>query len=413
MESPAPHCLLLACFASTFSFAYSPNVHDQLHTAAGPATLGMKWSSRCPRMDAPPDAAMFAKMLRSGVPVVFKNASTFAGHRLARWANTSELRRRFGHTEHEASVFHTAEVGRRMGLQPWDTDELGTVVLQPFKIVIPLASAIADASTEHVYFLEQQPLMDVTEEAERGVPGGVVQPEMFADLALPNWTKPFIRLSAVNLWLGRLLGNRPKESPLHFDPKDNLLLLLKGAKKFVFFAPSDSAALYPRYMATGFSADPRDPHYAKRGKLENVDMELDNPDEVITNFSPIDINAPNLTRFPRFAQAKPCVCTVRAGDMLFVPAFTWHNVFSWPDAEDRFNIAVNLWFGDNIALEQAHQLLINTLMGPQPRSPRHMFSQEQTVAAASIRRQAQVITDAAIDEDDVRSGDDDEDVNDD
>ena len=369
-------------------------------------------------MDAPPDAAMFAQMLRDGVPVVFRNASTFAGRRLAQWANTSELRRRFGHTEHEASVFDPAEAGRRMGLQPWDTDELGTVVLQPYRIVIPLEKAIADATEERVYFLEQQPLMDVSEEDERGVPGGVVQPEMFADVQLPEWTKPFMQLSAVNIWLGRLMGDRPKESPLHFDPKDNLLLLLKGAKKFVFFAPSDSAALYPRYMATGSSDDPRDPRYASREKLENVNMEFDNPNEVITNFSPVDINAPNLTRFPRFAEAKPCVCTVRDGDMLFVPAFTWHNVFSWPDSDDRFNIAVNLWFGENVALEQAHQLFINTLMGPQPRSPRQLFSHEQTVVAASARRQGKTTTAAdhsygnRVDEDDMRSGDDDDEKDD-
>lgn len=42
--------------------------------------------------------------------------------------------------------------------------------------------------------------------------------------------------------------------------------------------------------------------------------------------SPVDILAPNLTRFPKFAQASPLVCEIEAGDILFLPSFWWHEV---------------------------------------------------------------------------------------
>ena len=60
--------------------------------------------------------------------------------------------------------------------------------------------------------------------------------------------------------------------------------------------------------------------------------------------SPIDILNPNLERFPKFAQVKAMECTIRPGDILFMPAFWWHEVKSTPDTEQHRNLAVNFWY---------------------------------------------------------------------
>ena len=59
--------------------------------------------------------------------------------------------------------------------------------------------------------------------------------------------------------------------------------------------------------------------------------------------SPVDISLPDLERFPRFVEAKRTQCVLRPGDVLFMPAFWWHEVQSYPDREEKRNVAVNFW----------------------------------------------------------------------
>ena len=44
--------------------------------------------------------------------------------------------------------------------------------------------------------------------------------------------------------------------------------------------------------------------------------------------SPVDITAPDLARFPAFGDAAhtQLTCHAEAGDLLFLPAFWWHEV---------------------------------------------------------------------------------------
>jgi jumonji domain-containing protein 7 len=62
--------------------------------------------------------------------------------------------------------------------------------------------------------------------------------------------------------------------------------------------------------------------------------------------SPIDIEQPDVERHPRFAAATRVECEVREGDVLYLPAFWWHQVASSPscNASKPRNLAVNYWF---------------------------------------------------------------------
>ena len=65
--------------------------------------------------------------------------------------------------------------------------------------------------------------------------------------------------------------------------------------------------------------------------------------------SPVDIANPDLERFPNFARSHRLECVLRPGDVLFMPAFWWHEVQSYPDPKERRNLAVNYWWASGPA----------------------------------------------------------------
>lgn len=135
-------------------------------------------------------------------------------------------------------------------------------------------------------------------------------PELLQDIELPIYCENRLaHESLINLWL----GSGGNISPLHFDRGDNILVQVRGSKKFVFFDPWQTPYLYP------FPADCQIPHTSQ-----------------------VDIDRPDLTRFPKFPKAKSCECVLEAGEILFIPAFWWHQVYSLDD--NKFpTISVNFW----------------------------------------------------------------------
>jgi tRNA wybutosine-synthesizing protein 5 len=91
----------------------------------------------------------------------------------------------------------------------------------------------------------------------------------------------------------------------HYDITDNFLCHVTGRKRVVLFPPEDVANLY-----------------------------------VETSSSPIlDIDEPDLSRWPRFRYAQPIECVLEPGDVLFIPALWFHNVKTL-----EFAVSVNLFW---------------------------------------------------------------------
>jgi hypothetical protein len=114
----------------------------------------------------------------------------------------------------------------------------------------------------------------------------------------------------VSVWI----GNRTVAAT-HYDMSNNLACCLVGRRRFTLFPPHQVANLYP-------------------GPLEPT------PGGQVVSM--VDLRAPDLDRYPRFADALAAaeIADLEPGDVLFYPALWWHNV----EALDGFNVMVNYWW---------------------------------------------------------------------
>ncbi|ETK90710.1 hypothetical protein L917_05389 [Phytophthora nicotianae] len=86
-------------------------------------------------------------------------------------------------------------------------------------------------------------------------------------------------------------------SPLHFDPKDNVLCQVVGAKYLRLYAPDENEKLYP---------------------IEGM----------LSNTSLVQVEDPDDEQFPEFRNAKYVECVLHEGEMLYIPPKYWHYVKS-------------------------------------------------------------------------------------
>ena len=129
-------------------------------------------------------------------------------------------------------------------------------------------------------------------------------PELVADLPAPEYVG---RARAhPHLWFGTE-GNL---TPLHYDMANNLFAQLLGRKRFLLFHPDQAPRLYPR------------PADSKHHNLSRLDPEQD-----------------DAGTYPLLAEAQPWTCEVAAGDLLFLPAFWWHQVRSL-----EVGLSVSVWW---------------------------------------------------------------------
>jgi len=136
--------------------------------------------------------------------------------------------------------------------------------------------------------------------AERHVPGFAV-----------SHTMPFVPDEAEpRLWI----GNAAKVAT-HNDPVDNVAVVVAGRRRFTLFPPEAADDLY---------------------------MGPDHPTPAGTPVSMVHVTAPDLDRFPRFAEALKVaqVAELSPGDAIFIPRNWFHHV----EALERFNMLVNYWW---------------------------------------------------------------------
>ena len=103
-------------------------------------------------------------------------------------------------------------------------------------------------------------------------------------------------------------------SSLHFDYHDSILMQLEGTKVVTLLPPNAAHAVH-------MDDHPRDAlHPASQ--------------------SPVNPQAVDTARFPRFADAPLAVATLRAGDAIYIPGGHWHAV----ESEEGRNVAISVEF---------------------------------------------------------------------
>ncbi|MEO8346895.1 MAG: cupin-like domain-containing protein [Betaproteobacteria bacterium] len=128
-------------------------------------------------------------------------------------------------------------------------------------------------------------------------------PELLSDLPRPVCLDR-VYCEKTALWI----GPGDQVTPLHYDVYDNLVYMMEGRKTWTLVSPRDSVGVYPRSLSA-------------------------------YNYSQVDIEQPDLDRFPAFADVNPIVEELSRGDALFVPGGWWHHVRG-----HGLNIAVNtMW----------------------------------------------------------------------
>jgi hypothetical protein len=109
------------------------------------------------------------------------------------------------------------------------------------------------------------------------------------------------------------IGNRSTVAT-HFDTSDNIALVVAGRRRFTLFPPEQIGNLYIGPLDHTMAGQPA---------------------------SLVSLDAPDLARFPRFADAMAAAFTaeLEPGDAIYVPALWWHHV----EALSPVNMLINYW----------------------------------------------------------------------
>lgn len=89
---------------------------------------------------------------------------------------------------------------------------------------------------------------------------------------------------------------------------DNLLAQVTGRKRVVLFSPQDALHLYLSGRLLWKCPPPHDVH------LSNISFDPSGDKSEV-----LDIDSPDLDRFPDFVKARRWECVLEPGDLLFIP----------------------------------------------------------------------------------------------
>ncbi|KAF9195753.1 Lysine-specific demethylase 8 [Haplosporangium sp. Z 11] len=114
-------------------------------------------------------------------------------------------------------------------------------------------------------------------------------------------------------------------SPMHTDPYHNLLAQVVGKKYVRLYAPKETQNLYC---------------YGSGPEKESMGDQQDGKEAtMLNNTSQVDVEHPDLERYPRFAEAQYVEAILEPGELLYIPFQWWHYIRSLSTS-----FSVSFWF---------------------------------------------------------------------
>ena len=114
---------------------------------------------------------------------------------------------------------------------------------------------------------------------------------------------------------------------MHKDPYENMYCVVSGYKDFILHPPTDQPWIpYANYPKAGY---------------QEIDGDLKIVPEDGGTFPWIDIDPlnPDLTKYPKYENARQIRCRVEKGEMLYLPSLWFHHV-----RQSHGCIAINYWY---------------------------------------------------------------------
>ena len=143
-----------------------------------------------------------------------------------------------------------------------------------------------------VHYMEQVPLNESTQRLREEVDFVA-----FLDTSL---------VASVNLWYSQ----KDSRIPLHWDSRDNILAQVRGSKSVKLYSPEQTENLYPGLEGEQWASE-------------------------------IDMDAPDLNRYPGFREATMAAeLTLHEGEMLYIPRRWWHHIITLSDV----SLSLNYWY---------------------------------------------------------------------
>jgi jumonji domain-containing protein 7 len=147
---------------------------------------------------------------------------------------------------------------------------------------------------------------------------------------------------AVNLWI----GNEKSVSSIHKDHFENLYIVIQGEKTFTLFPPTD-VGFFPEKTYPTIKYEPVYEEIGSQTTLKTLKLTRDGCPSESISWIPIDPNDylegnsdfMEKKSWPDHKLANPIVCTVKPGEILYIPAMWFHRV-----SQNELTIAVNMWY---------------------------------------------------------------------
>ncbi|XP_071511065.1 bifunctional peptidase and (3S)-lysyl hydroxylase Jmjd7-like [Diadema antillarum] len=148
---------------------------------------------------------------------------------------------------------------------------------------------------------------------------------------------------AVNFWM----GGHDAVTSMHKDHYENLYCVLQGSKTFILHPPTDRPFIpYETYPVATYK------------EVDGQFRTIPDPDGARVPWIPVDPLNPDLVQWPEYGRVEQIRCTVRRGEMLYLPSLWFHHV----SQEDK-TIAVNYWYDMAYDIKYNYFTMLEKLTG--------------------------------------------------